>query len=41
MGRLWPPERRYVEAEADRVDPDDLVREILKMTPSQPIGSMA
>ncbi len=29
------------EAEADRVDPDDLVREILKMTPSQPIGAMA
>ncbi len=29
------------EAEADRVDPDDLVREILKMTPTQPIGAMA
>ncbi|MEZ6317326.1 MAG: MoxR family ATPase [Phycisphaerales bacterium] len=26
------------EAEADRVDPDDLVREILKVTPTQPIG---
>jgi len=26
------------EAEADRVDPDDLVREILKLTPTQPIG---
>ncbi len=29
------------EAEADRVNPDDLVGEILKMTPTQPIGAMA
>ena len=26
------------EAEADRVDPDDIVREVLKLTPTQPIG---
>ncbi|MEZ6241568.1 MAG: MoxR family ATPase [Phycisphaerales bacterium] len=29
------------EAEADRVDPDDLVGEILKLTPTQPIGMAA
>ena len=29
------------EAEADRVNSDDIVRQILKMTPTQPVGSMA
>jgi MoxR-like ATPase len=26
------------EAEADRVDPDDVVRQVLEMTPTQPVG---
>ena len=26
------------EAEADRVDPDELVRQVVEMTPTQPVG---
>ena len=29
------------EAEADRIDPDDLVEQVLKLTPTQPIGLAA